>query len=383
VRRAVAAEVARRAGAAGVAPPVRDARLDGVAADLGRLTPKTALPSIELLVFLLGHYGIVDPEPNIVLVRGSVGNEEEMVRRLGFELAEALRSGAAGTAWSRVGIGVERGDGEIALVLALQEQGVELSRVPRRLPSRGSAEVGGRLLGAKRAPKVLVAPPSGPVVDLSAPLERLARARLASDPARFRALFHCDRGDGKYQVEVTADSALGPVVVANFPIYCGVDPPAAVHPEVAREADAGGPEKQSPAASERAMFDLINRDRAAAGLPPVAWNEGLARVARAHSDEMAAGGFVAHLSPRTGSAADRVRRAELAPLPTVVSENVGRAYSAGQAQRGFMGSPGHRANVLEPRVTHVGVGASDGAPESGVLPRYFTQLFAQLPLGER
>ena len=48
--------------------------------------------------------------------------------------------------------------------------------------------------------------------------------------------------------------------------------------------------------------------------------------------------FVGHLSPRTGTAMDRVRRAGL--KPDIVFENVGRAYSPEQAEGGFHRQPG-------------------------------------------
>ncbi len=35
----------------------------------------------------------------------------------------------------------------------------------------------------------------------------------------------CD-ADGRYQVEIIADGAVGHTVLANFPVYCGVAPPA-------------------------------------------------------------------------------------------------------------------------------------------------------------
>jgi uncharacterized protein YkwD len=101
----------------------------------------------------------------------------------------------------------------------------------------------------------------------------------------------------------------------------------------------------------------------------------LTAVARAHSAEMAATGVVGHVSPQTGNAADRVKKMGLNPL--LVAENVGRAYSAGQAHRGFMGSPGHRGNVVEPRVTAVGIGIVAGREENGTVPLFFTQLFTE------
>jgi uncharacterized protein YkwD len=63
--------------------------------------------------------------------------------------------------------------------------------------------------------------------------------------------------------------------------------------------------------------------------------------------------------------------------PMMVAENVGRAYSAGQAHRGFMTSPGHRGNVVEPRITAVGLGIVAGRNESGMVPLFITELFTE------
>jgi uncharacterized protein YkwD len=159
-------------------------------------------------------------------------------------------------------------------------------------------------------------------------------------------------------------------VLANFPVYCGAAPPARP-PSTAIERLP----PQDPAVAERELMALVEHDRAVARLRPLRWDRRLGDVARAHSREMAATGVIEHVSPRTGNAADRVRRAGLEPL--LVTENVGRAYSAAQAERGFMTSPGHRANVIDPRVTHGGLGVAAGAREGSMLPLFFTQLFAE------
>jgi len=87
--------------------------------------------------------------------------------------------------------------------------------------------------------------------------------------------------------------------------------------------------------------------------------------------------FVAHVSPRSGAATDRIKRARIATL--AVLENVARAYSVDEAHEGLMSSPGHRANILSEDATHVGVGVELGAPVAGRPQIYVTQLFAKLP----
>jgi uncharacterized protein YkwD len=99
----------------------------------------------------------------------------------------------------------------------------------------------------------------------------------------------------------------------------------------------------------------------------------LMAVARAHTRDMVDNDFVGHVSPRTGTAMDRVHRAGL--KPTFVSENVGRGYTAEEAEQGFMSSPGHRANIVDPRPGRVGIGVVFGAAVTGTTPLFVTQLF--------
>jgi uncharacterized protein YkwD len=85
--------------------------------------------------------------------------------------------------------------------------------------------------------------------------------------------------------------------------------------------------------------------------------------------------FLGHISPRTGTAADRVRRAGLAP--EILFENVGRAYSPDSAESGFLGSPGHRGNLLDPRARRIGVGVMFGPEQRGsARPLIVTQLLS-------
>ena len=174
--------------------------------------------------------------------------------------------------------------------------------------------------------------------------------------------------DGAYQVEITGVGARGTEVLANFPVYCGEAPPAAapgragMSPGVVRAEEAEGQ-----------MLELVNRDRKRAGLPPVVADATLAGIARAHSRDMVDNGFVGHLSPRTGTAMDRVRRGGLSP--GLVLENVGRAYTAEQAESGFLSSPGHRGNVLHAEARKLGIGVVLGAPIAGITPMFVTQLF--------
>jgi len=123
----------------------------------------------------------------------------------------------------------------------------------------------------------------------------------------------------------------------------------------------------------RQMAELVNRDRAEAKAPPLAYHEGLAAVARAHCEDMKSNRFFAHDSPRTGSVQDRVAGAGIPHRG--VAENLARAQTVEMAERNLMLSPKHKENILSRDFTHIGVGFLRG--DDGWL--YCTQVFLRRP----
>ncbi len=117
------------------------------------------------------------------------------------------------------------------------------------------------------------------------------------------------------------------------------------------------------------MLRLINEDRAANQLAPVAWDETLALAGQLHAEEMVVNDYLSHWN-LVGHGPDH--RYTLAGGQHISRENVhsfaytfndGRgapiddwAFVIANAQSGFMASAGHRANILTPSHTHVGVG---------------------------
>ena len=353
----VAAEVQKAAVAVRAPIPARDGRLDLVATDIARATVGKRLPSFDAVDFLVHHYGIVEPEPYMVMVRSSPRGDVSLLADLRKQIPGVFKMGD----WRRIGVGVKRGADELIVVLTLQPQNLELRALPRRLPSRGTVTLVGRLLGRFVKPAVLVAVPRGGVRTLA----------MSARKGRFELTVACDSGDGVYQLEIEGDDGHGPGVLANFPLYCGVQPPtrvAVAGNEVTRRQDA--------VEAERELLVLVNRDRAASGLPALSRDARLQEIARVHSREMARTGEVVHVSDKSGGAVDRVRAAHVSPVPRTLAENVGRAFSTVEVENGFMGSPGHRANILNPDITHVGIGVAVGQAEGGVVPLFFTQLFA-------
>lgn len=133
---------------------------------------------------------------------------------------------------------------------------------------------------------------------------------------------------------------------------------------------AAPPEVQ---AIEHQMAKRLNRDRAAAGLAPLEYDEQLADIARAHSTDMRDHQFFAHESPNTGKLDDRLARAGYLALEA--RENLAEAPDMNTAQDKLMLSPGHHANIMAKTVTHLGIGIVKGGVKD---PRNlsFTQVFS-------
>ena len=109
---------------------------------------------------------------------------------------------------------------------------------------------------------------------------------------------------------------------------------------------------------EKRMLDLVNQERQAAGLNPLAPDPELTEVARQHSADMFARGYFAHDTPEGISPFDRMRAANIRFI--TAGENLALAPTVQVAHTGLMNSPGHRANILRREFGRVGIGIMDG-----------------------
>ncbi|MFG2582290.1 CAP domain-containing protein [Streptomyces malaysiensis] len=118
------------------------------------------------------------------------------------------------------------------------------------------------------------------------------------------------------------------------------------------------------------VIALTNAERAAARLAPLAQDPRLAAAAQAHSDDMVARDFYSHTGPEGHQPWDRTRAA--GATHRGIGENIACGQrSPAEVVRGWMDSPGHRANILKPDFTHIGVGHATGS-RAGT---YWTQVF--------
>jgi uncharacterized protein YkwD/uncharacterized membrane protein required for colicin V production len=121
--------------------------------------------------------------------------------------------------------------------------------------------------------------------------------------------------------------------------------------------------------AEQSLLALINHERALAGLTPLQADAALAEVGRQHGREMFALGYFGHTSPTTGSPADRLAAAGLDAA--LSGENIALAPTFEQAHEGLMNSPPHRANILNPVFTRVGVAALRSADHGLMVTQEF------------
>ncbi len=114
---------------------------------------------------------------------------------------------------------------------------------------------------------------------------------------------------------------------------------------------AGAPETQ--------LLEAANRDRAAAGLPPLQWDMALAASARQHAQRMAQANTLSHQFAGELPLQQRVTQA--GARFSLIAENVAEGPSAGNLHQQWMNSPPHRANLLDPELNAVGIAVVQGA----------------------
>jgi Cysteine-rich secretory protein family len=243
--------------------------------------------------------------------------------------------------------------GAVVGAVALGAENVRLEPVPRqvreseRVRVRGALAPGyakGEVAWTRPDGSTRRSPAGGSVIDFeSPPLER-----------------------GIHRIEILGVGPSGLEVIANMPIASGVEIPKPAGPsEIIDESDP-----------KSALLELVNRDRRRAGLRPLEGNATLDDVAEGHSKDMVSAHFFGHQSPTTGVVDDRLRAHGI--RLGLFGENVAKGPTMADSHAMLLSSPAHRANVMNPRFTHVGLGVVE---ERSSDPRLFavTEVFAGFP----
>ncbi len=131
--------------------------------------------------------------------------------------------------------------------------------------------------------------------------------------------------------------------------------------------------QQGPqAAAEQYLYNSVNAERAAAGLPALRWNANLHDAASAHAMQMREKNTLSH---QLEGEADLLARAFRAGVHfSRVSENVAAGESALQMHDALMHSPHHRDNILDPAVDTIAISIAGNHGELWAVEDFATEV---------
>ncbi|WP_430734296.1 CAP domain-containing protein [Fodinisporobacter ferrooxydans] len=107
------------------------------------------------------------------------------------------------------------------------------------------------------------------------------------------------------------------------------------------------------------VVNLVNQQRAKNGLAPLALNMNLTQMAYDKAKDMRDNQYFDHQSPTYGSPFDMMKQFGISY--SYAGENIAAGQtSAQEVMNDWMNSSGHRANILNPKFTEIGVGYVTG-----------------------
>jgi uncharacterized protein YkwD len=132
-------------------------------------------------------------------------------------------------------------------------------------------------------------------------------------------------------------------------------------------------------AVRREMLERANAARRDAGRPPLRVDRALERAAQAYAETMLRRSHYGHVGPDGSRPIDRARAAGY--RPAAIAENIARGqHAVAEVMSGWLASPGHRRNLLDPDYADAGFGLAFGRNAEGY-EVYWVQLFARARRG--
>lgn len=122
-------------------------------------------------------------------------------------------------------------------------------------------------------------------------------------------------------------------------------------------------------AEEKRILDLCNAERAKTGAPALKANNDLTKLARLKSKDIVDKNYFSHESPTYGSPFEMMRSHGISYM--YAGENLAQNSTADRAFNAWMGSEGHKKNILNPNFTELGVGIAPKGDGSFI----YTQMF--------
>ncbi|MBW4476674.1 MAG: pre-peptidase C-terminal domain-containing protein [Tolypothrix brevis GSE-NOS-MK-07-07A] len=161
-------------------------------------------------------------------------------------------------------------------------------------------------------------------------------------------------GDTNYNLSLSAT----PVITSTSATPQSPNPPSSGNPFINR------------------VLELTNAQRLQAGLQPLTLNSKLNNSAQTHSEDMALRDFFDHKGSNGSSMGDRAKASGY--NFSRLGENIAAGYATPEdVVQGWLNSPGHRANILNPSYREIGIGYYYLANDTGNVNQnfYWTQDF--------
>ncbi|MGU3471857.1 CAP domain-containing protein [Paenibacillus sp. D51F] len=125
---------------------------------------------------------------------------------------------------------------------------------------------------------------------------------------------------------------------------------------IGEEKPAGNPAEQTVDASqfEQQVLQLVNKERATAGLSPLGMDGNLSKMAMAKAQDMFNNNYFDHTSPTYGSPFEMMGKFGI--VYSAAGENIAKGQtSPSQVMNDWMNSEGHKANILNSSFTKIGI----------------------------
>ncbi|GEB34912.1 CAP domain-containing protein [Brevibacillus parabrevis] len=156
------------------------------------------------------------------------------------------------------------------------------------------------------------------------------------------------------------------VPVQQQPVQKPVQKPAQTAPQAPAQPVATTPAAPTGQADQaktgdfaKQVADLVNQERAKAGLAPVTMDATLSKVALAKAADMSNNNYFDHTSPTYGSPFDMMKQFGISYM--TAGENIAMGQrSPEEVMTQWMNSEGHRKNIMNPAFTKIGVGYTNG-----------------------
>lgn len=122
-------------------------------------------------------------------------------------------------------------------------------------------------------------------------------------------------------------------------------------------------------ANEQEVFNLINAERASAGLSALKIDEELQNVARVKAKDMVDNNYFSHNSPTYGTPFNMIKNFGI--TYKAAGENIAGNSSNQGAVTAWMNSEGHRANILSNNYNYTGIGVVNSSKYGKIYVQMF------------